>query len=346
MSRKANPAAVGLFVVLAVTLLVAAVIVFGKGRLFKETRDWVLYFDGSIKGLSTGSAVVFQGVRIGEVKDIRVRIDKEGHIRTPVIMTLDASLIDIEEQQIDPREALESTKRMIERGLRAQLQTQSLITGQLLIQLGFHPDKEARYAAPDDTLPEMPTIPSAVQELSNALEKLPLKEIVDNIHSITENLGKLLSSGEISRTLASLAQSIESAEKVLIRIDQEIQPLSADARKVLHSADAFLADNNQKVGTLLTDLEKTSATTRQSIEQITADLTDVTRNTETNLAGFLQNATALSAYAEKMISDQSELRIETSKTIEEFRASLRSLRMLTEYLEQHPEALLRGKKEQ
>ncbi len=345
MSRKANPAVVGGFVVLAVTLLVAAVVVLGKGRIFKETRDWVLYFDGSIKGLSTGSSVVFQGVRIGEVKDIRVRIDRDGNIRTPVVMTLDASLIDIEDKQLESREALESTKKMIERGLRAQLQTQSLITGQLLIQLAFHPDKEARYVAPESDLPEMPTIPSTVQELSNTLEKLPLQEIIENIHDISVNLAKLLSSGEISRALAALVKSIETAEGVLARIDREIQPLSADARKVLQSADTLLSDNTHKVGALLSDLEKTSATTRKSIEQLAVELTEATRKTETNLAGFLENAASLSRQAEKMISQQSELRIETGKTVEEFRASLRALRMLTEYLEQHPEALLRGKKE-
>ena len=96
MSRKANPAAVGIFVIMAVALLTAAIIIFGKGELFKDTREWILYFDGSIKGLSPGSPVVFQGVRIGQVKDIRVFIDKEHNILTPVVMEIEPTLMDFE----------------------------------------------------------------------------------------------------------------------------------------------------------------------------------------------------------------------------------------------------------
>ena len=81
MSKKANPAVVGAFVTGAIALLTVGVIVFGSGSLFKDTRKWVLHFEGSIKGLNPGSPVVFNGVRIGEVSRIRVVIDDDQDIR-------------------------------------------------------------------------------------------------------------------------------------------------------------------------------------------------------------------------------------------------------------------------
>ena len=345
MSRKANPAVVGIFVIVAVALMTAAIIIFGKGELFKETQDWVLYFDGSIKGLSSGSAVVFQGVRIGEVKDIRVYIDEDGNITTPVIMQLDSSLIDFENKDLDPKKEFNHTREMINRGLRAQLQTQSLITGQLLIQLGFHPDKEAVFRAPDKSLPEMPTIPSTVQELSKTLEKLPLEDIVDNIHSITKNLDKLMSSPDINNGLTALSDSLKKAESILDKIEAQITPVSEEAQKVLKSTDKLITDNNSRISSLLEDLEKTSKTTRESVETLTKDLNEITSKTDDQLALFLETATTTTENAGKMIAGQSRFRHELNRTLEELNSALRSIRLLAEYMEQHPEAVIKGKRE-
>ena len=345
MSRKANPAVVGIFVVLAVALLTAAIIIFGKGEIFKETREWVLYFDGSIKGLSSGSPVVFQGVRIGEVTDIRVHINKEGHISTPVTMQLDASLIDFEEKDFNAKEELANTKKMIERGLRAQLQTQSLITGQLLIQLGFHPDKEAVYRSPGGPLPEMPTVPSTVQELSKTLDKLPLEEIVNNIHSITKNLDKLMGSPELNNGLTALSDSLKKTESIMAKIEEQITPISKEAQELLKSTDKLISDNNSKLSALLEDLTKTSQTTRESVKKVTDDLNAITSKTDDQLAAFLETATRTTENAGRMIDGQSRFRHELNNALEELNATLRSIRLLAEYMEQHPESVIKGKKE-
>ena len=336
---------VGVFVIGAVALLTAGVIIFGKGQLFKETREWVLYFDGSIKGLSPGSPVVLQGVRIGEVMDIRVHIDKEGSIRTPVIMELDSSLIDFENKNLSSKAALANTQKMVDRGLRAQLQTQSLITGQLLIQLEFHPDKEARLVSPGGSLPEMPTIPSTVQELSKTLEKLPLEEIVNNIHNITKNLDELLNSPDLKNGLKALSDSLKKTESIMAKIEEQITPVSTKAQQVLQSADKLLADNSDKLGALMEDLEKTSVTTRKSVEKLTEDLDAIANKTDDQLTRFLETATVTTENAGKMLAGQSQFRLELNKTLEELNSALRAVRLLAEYMEQHPESVIRGKKE-
>lgn len=345
MSRKANPAVVGVFVVIAVALLTVAIIVFGKGQLFKETSDWVLYFDGSIKGLSTGSAVVFQGVRIGEVKDIRIQIDKKGNVSTPVIMQLDASLIDFDTEEASNNESRVNTRKMIERGLRAQLQTQSLITGQLLIQLSFQPDKEAVYRSTGGPLPEMPTVPSTVQELSKTLEKLPMEEIVNNIHSITENLNKLMNSPDLKNGLTALSDSLRKTEAIMTKIEEQITPVSNEARTLLKSTDKLINDNNDKLGALLEDLKKTSESTRTSVEKLTTNLDSITSKTDNQLGRFLETATKTTENAGRMIDTQSRFRHELNNTLEELNSALRSIRLLAEYMEQHPESIIKGKSE-
>jgi len=343
MSRKANPALVGIFVIGAVALLAAGVIVFGQGKLFTEKRQWVLYFDGSIKGLTPGSPVVFQGVRIGEVKNIRVYIDSDREIRIPVVMELDSSLIDFEEKGINSKEALEATMSMIERGLRAQLQTQSLITGQLIIQLGFYPDKEARFIAPGGPLPEMPTIRSTAQELSKTLENLPLEEIVNNIHSITKSLEQFLSSPELNSTLAEVNSTLKKAQSVMNKIEQQIDPIGSETQKLLASANSLLDNNDAKIGTLVEDLQKTSAVTREGVQSLTSNLKEISEKMNEQLTRFFDTANTTSGYAEKMLAEQSEFRHDLRQTLAELHSALRAIRLLAEYMEQHPEALLKGK---
>jgi len=343
MSRKANPAIVGAFVIGAVALIATSVIILGKGSLFKEKSAWVLYFEGSIKGLTPGSPVVFQGVRIGEVKDIRVNIDKEHIIRTPVVMEIDSSLIDFDESPVDSKYSLEQTKDLIDRGLRAQLQTQSLITGQLLIQLGFNPDKEARFVSPGGLYPEMPTIPSTVQELSKTLQELPLKEIVNNLNTITKGIDKIVNSPDMHDGLAALSKTLQKTDALLALVEKHVDPIGNDLQKVLASTDTFLQTNTDKVASLIEDLEKTSTSTREDIRNVSSNMREASIKTQEQLSEFLENATTTTGYAEKMLSEQSEFRHELRQTLAELESALRAIRLLAEQMEQHPESMIRGK---
>ena len=76
MNKKISPTLIGVFVIGAVALIVIAILVFGSGRLFRQTRDFVLYFDNSVNGLRIGAPVKIKGVEIGSVKDIRLQLEK------------------------------------------------------------------------------------------------------------------------------------------------------------------------------------------------------------------------------------------------------------------------------
>ena len=144
MSKKASSTLIGGFVVGAAALTVAAVLIFGSGGFLKNKSAYVLYFDGNVAGLNVGAPVAFRGVTIGSVSKIVINFDTNDHsLRIPVFVELDTDKIkfvggtspNISEDSI--------VLDLVNRGLRAQLKVQSLVTGLLYVEFGFHPEKPA-----------------------------------------------------------------------------------------------------------------------------------------------------------------------------------------------------------
>src|ERR1035438_10183051 len=169
MNRKVNKTVIGVFVVGAMVLLLIGVVVFGSGELFKRTNKFVLYFDGSVKGLSIGAPVMFRGVSIGIVKDISLIYDsKAGTITLPVI-------VEIQEVRIKGAPSfgeLDGARKMIVLGLRGNLEVQSFLTGQLMISFDFYPDNPAKLRGILKGFQELPTLPTS-PDIFEIMETLP-----------------------------------------------------------------------------------------------------------------------------------------------------------------------------
>ena len=179
MSHKANKTLIGVFVVGAVALAVISVLIFGSGRFFTERLTYVCYFQGSVKGLNVGAPVVFRGVRVGTISDISIESNIETlSIKIPVYIELEPKRFGQTGPSKDPKANLE---RLIKAGLRAQLELQSLVTGQLMIELDFHPHTPAKMVGNDTGYPEIPTIPSGMEELAKTIEKLPLDQLANKL---------------------------------------------------------------------------------------------------------------------------------------------------------------------
>ncbi|MGH8068193.1 MAG: MlaD family protein [Candidatus Entotheonellia bacterium] len=145
MGRRANPTLIGAFLVGALALIVIGILVFARGQFLTEKRTFVSYFDGSVKGLNIGAPVDFKGVRVGSVTDIRVDyMTNEGEFRLPVFIEIEPDRISQVGVRKTREERLNLYQGMIERGLRAQLGTVSLVTGQLYVQLDFFPGTPAK----------------------------------------------------------------------------------------------------------------------------------------------------------------------------------------------------------
>ena len=211
MSRKANKTMIGLFVVAALVMLIIGTVVLGSGTLFKRTNKFVLYFDGSVKGLSIGAPVVFRGVGIGTVKDISLIYDsKAGTIMLPVI-------VEIEQGRIKGAPSfgeLGGDKKMIELGLRGKLEVQSFLTGQLMISFDFYPDKPAKLRGILNQYPELPTLPIS-PDIFEVMNEIPIKEIAKNLEATAKGINKLVNSSDLQRSLYELLNTFQETQQAM-----------------------------------------------------------------------------------------------------------------------------------
>jgi len=211
MSRKANKTVIGMFVTGALVLLMVAIVVFGSGNLFKRTNKFVLYFDGSVKGLSIGSPVMFRGVSIGTVKDISLIYDaKAGTITLPVI-------VEIEQDRIQGAPSfgeIGGDKKMIALGLRGRLEVQSFLTGQLMISFDFYPDRPVKLRSILKGYPELPTLPTS-PDIFETMENLPIKEIAKNLEATVQGVNKLVNSSDIPRSLYDFQNTLQETKEAM-----------------------------------------------------------------------------------------------------------------------------------
>src|SRR5207249_5081533 len=144
MGKKASPAIIGAFVLGAIALGVFGVLMFGSGRFFRNTARFVVFFPGTVDGLSVGAPVKVKGVEVGSVTDIRLRVAGAGTvnpkemaegIRIPVFIEVDNDKLSNLGANSRNLNNPQTVKDLIAGGLRAQLATQSILTGLLFVQL-------------------------------------------------------------------------------------------------------------------------------------------------------------------------------------------------------------------
>ncbi len=324
MAKKANPAVIGGFVVGAAALLVVGVLVFGSGKFWKTTRPWVSYFPGSVKGLQVGAPVTFRGVKIGQVTSIKAVLnvrDEPLTILTPVYWETETdrvTLDGISRAELDKMQAAGRPvdQLLIKRGMRAQLQIQSFVTGQKFIQLDFHPDTPINLVGADSKVPEFPTTKSGIAQFTKSLEDLPLREIGDAALVLLQDIDKLVTSPEVMAVLRSANETLKTYDKVGRNIDREIIPQTS---KLVKNIDTQIIPPTSK---LVRDLDS----------QVTPAARDALKEAEAALATY-----------RGLMAEGSPVRYELVVLLSEAAATMRSVRVLVDYLERHPEALLAGK---
>ena len=248
MSKPVNKALIGIFVIAAIAVIVAAVIVFGSGKFFTKTFKVVCYFEGSVGGLSVGAPVVFKGVRIGSVSDVILRFDTQKKIFViPVYLEIQPDKI----QTIGPRpkKVGENLNMLIKNGLRASLETQSFVTGQLQVALDFYPDKPATYAENkiDPTTPEIPTVPTRLQEFAKKLDQLPIEEIILKLKTTVDGLEKLVNSPEATRLVKSIDQTTVELKNLVVNVNSQIGPTAAEVRATAAQMQKLAANIDEQL---------------------------------------------------------------------------------------------------
>ncbi|MBW2416156.1 MAG: MCE family protein [Deltaproteobacteria bacterium] len=228
MSKQANPALIGGFVLGAVALLVGFVLVFGGGRLFRDVTEHVVYFEGTISGLRVGANVNFRGVRIGEVTDISVVYDvAELSFSIPVVIEIDNRRLVLAGTRLGGS-TMGDMLDLIDKGLRAQLQVQSFVTGLLDVQIDIFPESEAVYRGEGPPF-EVPTLPSPAQVMVERaqnfiteLQEMPLQEFAEAATSAAEGLDRLANSPDTQALPGSIRRSLRELDATVVEVREEL----------------------------------------------------------------------------------------------------------------------------
>lgn len=226
-------------------------------KAYVEKRQWVLYFDGSVRGLAAGAPVELQGIKIGEVTDVTLEFDYEKlAFRIPVLVETEPERIKfIGRETVDKKRGMDI---MVEKGLRAQLKTGSLLTGQLLIGLDFHSDASPAKINWDGRYPELPTIPTPMEEITSGVTR-----IVEKLDTIPlEQIGK-----DLQQTMANLSKTTANLQKLVQKLDANVAPAATDTLK---QAQTTLI----KVDRLL----NADSPTGHELKRALAELADAARN--------------------------------------------------------------------
>ena len=226
MAKQSFKTAVGAFVIGGLALLVAGIILLGGGRMFSDDIEYVLYFDGSVSGLNIGAPVVFRGVPMGQVTRISLEANpRDASVTIPVYIRLDENSIVRAgvTGELTDNFRQEILRRLIQRGLRARLQLQSLITGQYRVELDFLPNTPANFRSPMPDR-EIPTLPSPIDTLQRTVASLPLEEMAHTTAGILEKLNAALSGDALERGIKAFATSFEEAQALLAGMQEDPGP--------------------------------------------------------------------------------------------------------------------------
>ena len=353
MSKSANKTLIGIFVLGATALLVIAVIFLGSGKFFRKTFKAVCFFEGSVSGLSVGAPVVFNGVRIGEVTDVVLRYDTRDLTATiPVYIEIDPQRM----KTLGPRPTSfeENLKLLIDHGLRARLELESIVTGKVQVSFGFYPGRPAKFADADQKYPEIPTIPSTVQEITKRIEQLPLDEIAKNIATAAEGINRVVNSPEITKAIQSVSLAAEEAKGLMQNLNSQVQPLSSDVQQTLREAQKLIREIDVKATTLTSSIDGTVKDLQKLVQNIDRQVGPLGTSVQRTLASIektsdeagvtLRQAQQTLAVLEGDIGEDSELMYELKKAVREVGTAAKAIESLARSAERHPESIIFGKK--
>jgi len=291
------------------------------GDYSSEPQRDVAYFDEPVNGLTVGSPVVFLGIEIGRVVEIGIEIAPEStEFLIRVVLETYRHRLNL---KFDPNSMGETEReRMqtaIDRGLRAQLGPTSLLTGTRDIILDFYPDSPTVLAHGNSELLEIPTIRSTGQALGDMLDQLPV--IVSDLQKSVGGIAALVETPKTGETLDSLHSASTSLAEVMSKLDSDSGPL---------------------MGTL-TDLRTLVADLESLVSEVRAETPEILSSLQETIDAAYGMASNGQAGVGSLAASLPVLEHELSTALREIAAGMRSIAALADYLERHPEALLKGK---
>lgn len=337
MAAKANPKLIGGFVVGAVLLLTMAVALFGGGNIFEKRPRAGTYFQGSVSGLEIGAPVTYRGVRVGEVKSIRIEVDtKTLAARMPVEFEFIPGSVQWSEGAL----SVEEYHRLIDRGLRAKLVSQSLVTGLLAIELNYHPDTPATQTGglPPSVI-EIPSVQSDLETLKSALGNLPVEQIAASLAQVLTRADTLLADPEWRNALVALAGGLQQFEALMATANQQSGPLLGDLAQTAKEVQETVASLSADLKEAVTDARGVLAKVDGEVKPLSARVQGAAAAAEK----ALRQADTTLRTVDTALDPRSPLRNNLEQTISNLSVASKSLRSFADQLDRSPNVMITGR---
>jgi paraquat-inducible protein B len=324
MSIRANPTAIGFFVIGAIVLAVGGTAVLASTAWFEQRSTFISFFQESVNGLENGAPVKFQGVPVGTVTGILIQIDeRDKTFQVPVQYEIDLARLTTQLGTFVDLDDAAVMRQQIADGLRAQLQMESIVTGQLYIELSYRsdpqpPELEARATA----WPEIPTSPSLMSALGTGAGSL-----VADMMAILFQVNQMLADVDMAGINAAVVASAQSVERLVS---------SPEIRTALEQVPGMTAQVNRTMAEMQLLAERAGA----AIDPLQLQLEGTTAEMTATLAALRR---ALEE-TQGALSADTGVGYGLQDTMASLRDAADALRLLAASLEQNPDMLLRGRR--
>lgn len=245
---------------------------------FSQRLYYVMYFNGSVRGLTVGSPLEYQGIPVGQVENIDIRMNRESlDVRVPVLVSIQPQHFD---SAITLPEAEEAMQKLVNKGLRAKLETASLLTGQKLITLSMEKEPEPAQIVKTQFYSEFPTTGSAFEDLP-----LMATDVMISLEDTLTGINKLVNSGKLDKAvdnlngvLAEAEQAVKAAKQAIQQVDKATLPsVTQDVNKITLDLGKTL----QKIQGSMTHIDQLTARnspTQHQLEEMLEELTAASRS--------------------------------------------------------------------
>lgn len=334
MSKKSSATLIGLFSLLGLVIATVSLVILGAGKFFEKSHTVQLYFEKSVFGLQVGSDVRFGGVRIGRVSSISVIVDSaEDRKVIPVEVVLtEKQLRKISgtgDGMIDftSRAGIEDA---VERGLRAGMKQESLVTGQLYVEFDLVPGAGGYFyqAEIKSEYPVVPTIPTQMDEMissiSDGIQKineLDLNGVIGDIRTVLQGFDTQLDDLDLKRISDNLVGITDEVKG--ITEDLKLRETAGNLNQALDEWRLLATKVNQGIDPVLADLEELAASANLSLRKIEDAATELKEAGDTRSPVFLH----------------------MQELLHELEITSRSVKELSDDLKRNPNTLLRGRKQ-
>jgi paraquat-inducible protein B len=243
-------------------------------RVYTVRNYWMLQFSEQVGGLTRGAPVLFKGIRVGEVMDVKLEFDAANRaFRIPVLIAIEPERFSTTAKIPDRAESQKIMDYFVQQGMRAQLQTANFLTGQQAVAFDFFPNSKPARVNWGGKYPELPTIPGQfeqvgdrVNQLIARLEKIPVEQIAANLRDTLEGTKRVANSPELLKTIKSLDGAIQELQaltkELRTRTSPELVAAMQQARTSLASASSALESDSPLQSRMKTALEEITSTAR------------------------------------------------------------------------------------